>query len=134
MIKFVIGIISLIFVGLAVYVYTGKKSEELTKSAVTYNGIDEKVMEKELVSVVKEVTIKTKAVVKKNTVKNLTIMRNKKQMEENFFEDDPLPENGKIVNIEEESPEKIMQFEIESGLTDGEAVDNTPLETGKIEL
>jgi hypothetical protein len=41
MIKFVIGLMALIFVALAVYTYTDKKVEEVTKSAVTHKVVKE---------------------------------------------------------------------------------------------
>lgn len=47
MIKFVIGLIALIFVVLSAYIYTGKKGKEVTKSVVTHNVFNEKAIKQE---------------------------------------------------------------------------------------
>ena len=66
MIKFVIGSIALIFVVLAVYVYTGEKSEEVSKSVVTHEVVKDKANKRETVEVVNEVSSQTKPTVKKD--------------------------------------------------------------------
>jgi hypothetical protein len=63
MIKFIIGLIALIFVALAAYVYTGQKGEEITKSAVTHEVVKEDVQKKEIeVTKVAKVEIDNKKV------------------------------------------------------------------------
>jgi len=85
MIKFVIGFIALIFVVLAVYVYTGEKSEEATKSSVTHNVAKEEATE----AVPLKVASKKVTPSKINTPKQEVISAQKKKIAplvENFSE------------------------------------------------
>ena len=59
MIKFVLGLIALIFVTLAVYVYTDKQGKEITKSVVTHKMVKKEVTTTKVskpVTVAKEVS------------------------------------------------------------------------------
>ncbi len=70
MIKFVIGLIALIFVVLSVYIYTGEKAEEPAKRIITSDRVKKNVTEEKSVSVTKKVSAQTKLVPSKRVVKD----------------------------------------------------------------
>jgi hypothetical protein len=69
MIKFVIGLIALIFVALAVYVYTDKKGQEVTKSIVTHKVLKKEVTKDKVLKPVKvtKKVVSTKPMANKKT-------------------------------------------------------------------
>ena len=97
MIKFVIGSIALIFVVLAVYVYTGEKSEEVSKSVVTHEVVKDKANKQETVEVVNEVSSQTKPTVKKD---KLLVENTSNTEEETINSEDVIGEGLTLEGIE----------------------------------
>ena len=138
MIKFILGFIAIIFVGLGIYVYTGKKSEEIAKSTVANNVLKEEVTEKKVIKpikVAKEVSVQSKKIVRQEKKSLLTKQEEVIATDDYTSEDienadlSPLEKDiiimdavhaqaSKVENISltKEDMDKIIEDDIESGI------------------
>lgn len=127
MIKFMIGLIAIVFIGLSIYLFTAPKSSNTIHS----ESVSTPEIEIDLKKDLKET--KEKKIEKDLVIKTTSIKRDI-QKEEVLLENEPLLPNSESIDIEEESPEKIMSIEEKSGLTKSVGEDNTPMEMKKMEL
>jgi len=112
MIKFVIGLIALIFVALTAYVYTGKKGKEVTKRVVTHKVVKEEVTESKVekpVEVTKEVgtSVKQNVVEKKLTGKS-TSSKEKYVISENEIGKGLTLESIENADVSDEEKERLL--------------------------
>jgi len=136
MLKFILSVIAVIILSLVYYTYTSDSNNELVKTVV-----EKDTSPVEIKTTEKEVMQSPKTVKKVKTPKTLKTSTTKEVVSNDVSNDtDSLPiaselslESSVQLDLEEESLERILEIEEESGLIDVGG-DNTPMETEKMVL
>ncbi|HIP14533.1 MAG TPA: hypothetical protein EYG74_03480 [Sulfurimonas autotrophica] len=133
MIKFILAVVAVILLGLVYYTYTSDSNNEPVKIVVKKDTspVESKTTEKKVIQSPK---VLNKVKVPKTSVTKEVVS----ELVDNDTDSLPMAselslESSVQLDLEEESPERILEIEEEAGLTDVGG-DNTPMETEKMVL
>ena len=119
--KFVLGLVALVFIGLAVYVYTGKDHKQPQEQTVHKTVKEETPSQEAVTSVEKKLSEKTKPVVQHTVEKeSLKVQRtssevqNASNSDETFYADDSMSEEEKRIDKAIRAQSGNIEFEVSS--------------------